>query len=78
MARSVIMAGPALAAVPQAICEEARRRFEEIAEGLEGIPADSAFWASVTISRLRVAVHGWSFFYDVDQDTLRVSEVRNG
>jgi hypothetical protein len=61
---------------PVYILQEARLRFEEIAEGLEGIPQESAFWASVRVSRLCLVVRGWSFFYTLDGETLRVTEVR--
>lgn len=72
------MVEPALGAAPQSIREEARLRFQEIAEGLEGIPAESAFWASVRISELCLSVQGWSFSYSVDDETLRVTGVRGG
>ena len=78
MARRVIMVEPALGIAPRAIREEARQRFEEVAEGLEGIPPDSAFWASVRVSQLCLAVHGWSFLYSVEGETLRVTGVRYG
>ena len=61
---------------PEPIRAEARSRFEEIAEGLEGIPAESPLWASVAISRLCLVVHGWCFYYIVDDETLRVTGVR--
>jgi len=70
------MVDPALRAAPKAVREEARERFEEIAEGLQGIPADSAFWESVRVSRLCLVVHGWSFYYSLEEETLRVTEVR--
>jgi len=70
------MVDPALAAAPPAVREEARRRFEEIAETLGGIPAESAFWASTRVSRLCLVVEGWSFFYTLDDETLRVTELR--
>jgi len=72
----VIMVDPALRAAPKAVREEARERFEEIAEGLQGIPADSVFWESVRVSRLCLVVHGWSFYYSLEEETLRVTEVR--
>jgi hypothetical protein len=72
----VIMVQPALRAAPKAVREEARERFEEIAEGLQGIPVDSAFWASVRVSRLCLVVRGWSFYYTLEDETLRVTEVR--
>lgn len=76
MGHRVIMVEPALRAAPRAVRDEARERFEEIAEGLQGIPADSAFWASVRVSRLCLVVRGWSFFYTLEDETLRVIEVR--
>ena len=76
MGHRVIMVHPALRAAPKAVRKEARERFEEIAEGLQGIPPDSAFWASVRVSRLCLVVRGWSFFYTLEDETLRVTEVR--
>ena len=76
MSRRVIMVDPALRAAPEAVREKARRRFKEIADSLAGIPADSPFWASVSVSRLRLVVEGWSFFYTLDEETLRVTELR--
>jgi len=70
------MSNPVLEAAPEYTKQEARLRFEEIAEGLEGIPTESAFWASVRVSRLCMIIHGWSFFYTLDAETLRVTEVR--
>jgi hypothetical protein len=72
----VVMIDPVLSRAPSKIREEARLRFEEIAEGLEGIPADNAFWVSAKISRLCLVVRGWSFFYTLDGETLRVMDVR--
>ena len=60
----------------QSVRDEARTRFEEIAEGLSGISPDSPFWASVQVSRLCLVVSGWSFFYTLDEETLRVTEAR--
>jgi hypothetical protein len=65
-----------VADAPEGVCAEARFRFEEISEGLQGIPPDSPFWASVRVSRLCLVVRGWSFFYYVDDETLRVTSVR--
>jgi hypothetical protein len=76
LSRRVIMLHPDLEAVPKAVRDEARSCFEEIAEGLEGIAVDSAFWASVRVSRLCLVVRGWSFFYELDDETLRVTAVR--
>ena len=78
MSRRVIMVEPSLGAAPQAIREEARMRFQEIAEGLDDIPRESAFWASVGVSELRLAVQGWSFSYSVDDESVRVTGVRLG
>jgi hypothetical protein len=74
--RRVIMLDPALAAAPQRIRDEARLRIQEIAEGLDGIPEESAFWESVRVSRLCLSVHGWLFFYTVDAQTLHVTDAR--
>jgi hypothetical protein len=76
MAHRVIMLDPVVERTPVYVRQEARLRFEEIAEGIQGIPLDSAFWASVRVSRLCLVVHGWSFFYTLDGETLRVTEVR--
>jgi hypothetical protein len=67
---------PALVAVPDPVREEAQRRFEEIAEGLSGIPPESPFWHSVRVSRLCLVVRGFSFYYTLDDETLRVTELR--
>jgi len=73
--RIIEFASVALVA-PSEIYEEARARFEEIAEGLEGIPPVSVFWESVRVSRLCLVVRGWSYYYTIDVLTLRVTEVR--
>ena len=70
LTRRVVMSKPVLEAAPEYVKQEARLRFEEIAEGLEGIPPDSSFWASVRVSRLCLV------FYTLDAETLRVTEVR--
>jgi hypothetical protein len=70
------MVQPALRGAPNDVREEARERFEEIAEGLQGIAPDSVFWESVRVSRLCLVVRGWSFYYTVEDETLRVIEVR--
>lgn len=67
---------PALAAVPHAVREEAQHRFEEIAEGLGGIPPESPFWQSVRVSRLCLVVRGFAFYYTLDDQTLRVTDTR--
>jgi hypothetical protein len=64
-----------LEAAPKYTLEEARIRFEEIAEGVRDIPEDSAFWISVRVSRLCLVVHGWSFFYTFENGILRVTDV---
>ncbi len=76
MAYRVVMLEPVMEATPVYIRQEARLRFEEIADGVQNIPPDSAFWASVRVSRLRLVVRGWAFFYTFDGETLRVEEVR--
>jgi hypothetical protein len=70
------MVQPALRGAPKDVREEARERFEEIAEGLQGISPDSVFWESVRVSRLCLVVRGWSFYYTLEDETLRVIEVR--
>ena len=74
--RRVIMVRWALGDVPPDVCKEAEARFREIAEGLEGIAPGSPFWASVRVSRLILEVRGWSFVYKLDDEVLRVTEVR--
>jgi len=76
MIHRVVMLDPVLEATPEYIRQEARLRFEEISEGVENIPSESAFWASVKVSRLCLMVRGWSFYYTFDGDILRVEEVR--
>lgn len=76
LTRRVIMQQPGLDAAPEDIRAEARSRFDEIAAGVDGIAADSPFWASARVSRLCLDVRGWSFFYTLDDGTLRVTEVR--
>ena len=76
MTHRVIMTEDVVESTPVYVRQEARLRFEEIVEGLEGIPMESAFWASVRVSRLCLVVRGWSFFYTLDGETLRVMEVR--
>jgi len=70
------MVEPVIERTPVYVRQEARLRFEEIAEGMENIPKDSVFWVSVRVSRLCLVVHGWSFFYTIDGESLRVIEVR--
>jgi len=76
LAHRVIMVEPVIERTPVYVRQEARLRFEEIAEGMENIPKDSVFWVSVRVSRLCLVVHGWSFFYTIDGESLRVIEVR--
>ena len=76
MRHQVIISEAVLKATPRYVCAEARIRFEEIAEGLNHIPADSAFWDSVAVSRLCLVLHGWSFFYTFRDGTMRVTDVR--
>src|SRR5262249_55427515 len=52
MSHRVIMVEPAMAPAPEHVREQARQRFQEIAEGLSGILPDSPFWESVRVSRL--------------------------
>jgi hypothetical protein len=63
-----------LQAAPEYVRQEARLRFEEIAEGVGGIAQDSAFWRSVRVSRLCLVVGEWSFYYTLDGETLRVTD----
>ena len=70
------MDAAALAPVPDPVRDEAQRRFEEIAEGLRDIPLGSPFWQSVRVSRLCLVVRGFSFYYTLDDETLRVTELR--
>ena len=76
MGRRVVMDDHVVEATPVYVRQEARLRLEEISEGMEGIPPDSAFWASIRVSRLCVVVRGWSLFYTCDGEKLRVTEVR--
>ncbi|TMB26749.1 MAG: hypothetical protein E6J62_04010 [Deltaproteobacteria bacterium] len=62
--------------VPEAVRVEARSRLEEITLALQEIPPDSPFWASVQVSQLCLVVRGWSFFYEIEPETLRVTNVR--
>jgi hypothetical protein len=47
-----------------------------MAAGLARIPPESVFWASARVSRLCLIVQGWAFMYELDAETLRVTEVR--
>lgn len=76
MSHRVVMLQPALRDAPRAIRDEAHSRFEQIAKGLGDVPADNALWASVRVSRLCLVVDGWSFMYELDGETLRVTGVR--
>jgi hypothetical protein len=75
MTHRVILDQRVLHAAPEYVMREARLRFEEIAEGVGGIAPDSAFWASVRVSRLCLVVGDWSFYYNLDDETLRVTDV---
>jgi hypothetical protein len=77
LTRRIIEFAPVALVAPSEIYAEARTRFEEIAEGLEGIPPVSVFWDSVRVSRLCLVVRGWSFYYTIDELTLRVIELRS-
>ena len=76
LTHQVIMDRRVLEAAPEYVKQEARLRFEEIAEGVGSIAPDSAFWRSVRVSRLCLVVGDWSFYYVLDDETLRVTEVR--
>jgi hypothetical protein len=76
LTRRVIMVQPAVQAAPAEVRAEAEARFDEIAAGVDGIAEDSPFWASARVSRLCLDVRGWSFFYTLEDGTLRVTEVR--
>lgn len=71
----VVILEAVLEAAPKYTLEEARIRFEEIAESVKDIPEDSAFWTSARVSRLCLVVHGWSFYYAFQEGILRVVEV---
>ena len=76
MTRHLIAFTTAVGAAPVDVSEEARACFEEIADALAEIPQNHAFWDSVRVTRLCLLVRGWSFFYSVDGETLRIVEVR--
>ena len=76
LTHQVIMDRRVLEAAPEYVKQEARLRFEEIAEGVGSIAPDSAFWRSVRVSRLCLVVGDWSFYYVLDDETLRVTEAR--
>jgi hypothetical protein len=76
LTRRIIEFSPEALTAPSDVHAEARARFEEIADGLEGIPPISVFWESVRVSRLCLMVRGWAFYYTLDGPTLRVIEVR--
>ena len=56
MHHRVIMVLPALVSAPAEVRVEAQTRFEQIAEALDGIRPDNAFWSSVRTSRLCLVV----------------------
>lgn len=72
----VLVEQPALHDAPEAVLNEACSRFQEMAAGLARIPPESIFWASARVSRLCLVVRGWTFMYELDGETLRVTEVR--
>jgi hypothetical protein len=76
MSHRVILDRRVLEGAPEYVKQEARLRFEEIAEGVGNIAPDSAFWASVRVSRLCLVVGDWSFYYILEDKTLRVTEAR--
>lgn len=76
LSRQIIDFTAPMGAVPPEVSEKARAAFEEIADGLAGIPQGSVFWDSVRATQLRLGVRGWSFFYTVDGKRLRIVEVR--
>ena len=76
LTHQVIMDRRVLEAAPEYVKQEARLRFEEIAEGVGNIAPDSAFRQSVRVSRLCLAVGDLSFYYVLDDETLRVTEAR--
>ena len=76
MTHRVLIEQPALHEAPDAVLEEACTRFKEMASGLGRIPPESIFWASARVSRLCLVVQGWTFMYELDGQTLRVTEVR--
>jgi len=78
LAHRVVIARPVLEATPVYVRQEARLRFEEIAEGLSAIHPGSAFWTSLRVSRLCLVVHGWSFFYTLEEQRLVVTDVQTG
>jgi hypothetical protein len=74
--RRSIEFGPAAYAAPAEIREDAREQLQELADSLSGIPAESAFWNSMQVSRLCLVVRAWSFLYSFEGQTLRVNDVR--
>jgi hypothetical protein len=73
--RRSIEFGPAAYAAP-AIREDARAQLQELADSLSGIPANSAFWDSMQVSRLCLVVRTWSFLYSFEGQTIHVNDVR--
>jgi hypothetical protein len=72
----VVIDPSALQQAPEEVLHEASSRFKEMAAGLARIPPESVFWASARVSRLCLIVQGWAFMYELDAETLRVTEVR--
>ena len=75
LARHLVDLTVAVRAAPADVREEARACFEEIVDGLAGIPQGHTFWDSVRGTRLCLMVRGWSFFYRVDGETVRIVDV---
>jgi len=61
--------------VPADVQEEARVQLESIAESLRAVPRAHVFRKSLGQSRLCLIVRGWSFYYEVDDQMLRVTYV---
>ena len=76
MRHRVVIEQPALLETPEVVLEEAASRFKEMAAGFDRISPESIFWASARVSRLCLIVQGWAFMYELDAETLRVTEVR--
>lgn len=75
MRHRVFIADPVLKEAPEYVRAQARIRFEQIADALEEVPEDSVFWNSMSVSRLCLVVHGWSFLYTFERGLLHVTEV---
>ncbi|HWE25623.1 MAG TPA: hypothetical protein VG496_16925 [Myxococcales bacterium] len=75
MRHRVIMHEAVSIVAPPDVREEARQRLQEIAEALALIPANSAFWVSMRVSRMCLIVRGWSFLYELDDGRVHVTGV---